>query len=59
MDNNLIEEIKEFLKNMKLSSYGIASYISLLPQKILTAREISRSSNVPGGRIYEVGSMFY
>lgn len=54
MDNNLIEELKEFLKNMKLSSYGIASYISLLPTKILTAREISKRSNVPGGRIYEV-----
>lgn len=54
MDNSLIEELKEFLKNMKLSSYGVASYISLLPTNILTAREISKRSNVPGGRIYEV-----
>ncbi len=54
MDNNLIEELKEFLKNMKLSSYAIASYISLLPTNILTAKEISKRSSVPGGRIYEV-----
>jgi sugar-specific transcriptional regulator TrmB len=54
MDNALIEELEEFLKNLKVSSYGIASYMSLLPSNTFTAREICKRSGVPGGRIYEV-----
>ncbi|MFX0071052.1 MAG: TrmB family transcriptional regulator [Candidatus Hermodarchaeota archaeon] len=54
MSEDLITELKEFLKSLKISTYEVNSYISLLPTKNLTAREISKESGVPSGRIYEV-----
>jgi len=54
LSKNLIVELKEFLKNSKLSNYEINSYMTLLYSDILTAREISGKSGVPSGRIYEV-----
>ncbi len=54
MSKKIIVELKEFLKNSKLSNYEINSYITLLHSDILTAREICGKSGVPSGRIYEV-----
>jgi len=54
MSNNVREEIENFLKNAKLSSYEINAFISLLYSKELTAKEISERAKVPTGRIYEI-----
>ena len=54
MSNNVIDEIDNFLKNAKLSSYEINAFITLLYSKELTAKEVSEKANVPTGRIYEI-----
>jgi len=54
MSNQVIQELKEFLRNSDLSSYEINTYMTLLISNNLTAREISEKSHVPIGRIYEV-----
>ena len=48
------EEVREFLKNSKLSNYEIQAYLTLLSFNNLTARELSKKSKVPTGRIYEI-----
>lgn len=55
MSDQTIEEIKKFLENVNLNNYEINSYLTLLiSSRILTAKEISKRSNVPTGRIYEI-----
>lgn len=54
MSKDLIEEFRAFFYKLKLSNYEINVYITLLNSKSLTAREISRKSGVPRGRIYDV-----
>lgn len=54
MSNNLMNELKEFLKKLDLPNYEINAYMVLLQSNNLTAREISSKSKVPSGRIYEV-----
>ncbi|HUX98524.1 MAG TPA: helix-turn-helix domain-containing protein [Candidatus Deferrimicrobium sp.] len=53
-NNQIIEELKTFLKNSKLSTYEIKAYITLLSVNNLTAREISKRGRIPTGRIYDV-----
>ncbi|MHA2431593.1 MAG: hypothetical protein ACXACC_11280 [Promethearchaeota archaeon] len=40
MSEELIKEVKEFLRNSNLSNYEINTYITLLNSNNLTAREI-------------------
>ena len=54
MSNNVKEDIDNFLKNAKLSSYEINAFITLLYSKEMTAKEISERARVPTGRIYEI-----
>ncbi|MFX1498456.1 MAG: TrmB family transcriptional regulator [Promethearchaeota archaeon] len=54
MSNNLIIQIRQFLKNGNLSNYEVNVYIELLQSSNLTARELSEKSDVPTGRIYEI-----
>lgn len=54
MSNEIIQELREFLRSANLSNYEINTYITLLKSNNLTAREISEESNVPTGRIYEI-----
>jgi sugar-specific transcriptional regulator TrmB len=46
MTNQLIQKLKEFLRNSDLSSYEINAYIALLISNNLTAREISEKSQI-------------
>ncbi len=50
----ILEELKTFLKNAKLSTYEIKIYVTLLSSNNLTARELCKASRVPIGRIYDV-----
>ncbi len=54
MSNNLLDEVKEFLKNARLTNYEIKIYMTLLQTNNLNARDLSRKSGVPVGRIYDV-----
>ena len=54
MSDSLIKELDDFLKSANLSSYEINTYLTLLKHNTLTAREISKESSVPIGRIYEI-----
>lgn len=54
MSDALIKELKEFLKSANLSNYEANAYLTLLKHDVLTAREISKKSDVPIGRIYEI-----
>ncbi len=54
MSNQVIQELKVFLRNSDLSNYEINTYMALLISNNLTAREVSENSNVPIGRIYEI-----
>ncbi|MFX1236161.1 MAG: TrmB family transcriptional regulator [Promethearchaeota archaeon] len=57
MSENLIEDLKDFLNDSNLSTYETNAYIALLMTSKIdppTARKISKQSNVPSGRIYEV-----
>ncbi len=54
MSNEIILELKNFLRSANLSNYEIKTYTTLLSSNNLTARELSRKSNVPTGRIYEI-----
>jgi len=49
----LLEELKEFLTSANLTNYEIKAFIALLKSKTLNAREISKESGVPVGRIYD------
>ncbi|MHA2294325.1 MAG: TrmB family transcriptional regulator [Candidatus Hodarchaeales archaeon] len=51
---NVIDDVREFLIRSKLSTYCINAFLSLQNSSNLTAKELSRSSGVPIGRIYEV-----
>lgn len=48
------DELKGFLKDSDLSNYEINAFLTLLKSNPLTAKEISSTSEVPVGRIYEV-----
>ena len=52
--NDILAEIREFLKNAYLTTYEINTYLILLRSDDLTARELSEASEVPIGRIYEI-----
>ncbi|MHA1377420.1 MAG: TrmB family transcriptional regulator [Candidatus Helarchaeota archaeon] len=52
--DDLITELRKFLKSTKLSNYEIKAYLTLLKNNDLTAREISRKADIPTGRIYDV-----
>lgn len=54
MSNEIILELKNFLRSANLSNYEINTYITLLKSNNLTARKLSEKSNVPTGRIYEI-----
>lgn len=54
MTEDLVERVREFLTNSDLSNYEINTYLTLMQSNILTAREISKKSGVPNGRIYEI-----
>lgn len=54
MAEDLIDELREFLSKLKLSNYEINAYIALLNSKSLSARELTKKSNVPRGRIYDI-----
>ncbi len=54
MSDSLIKELDDFLKSANLSSYEANAYLTLLKRDTLTAREITKESNVPIGRIYEI-----
>ena len=54
MSDTLINELFGFLKSADLSSYETSTYLTLLKYDTLTAREISKKSNVPIGRIYDI-----
>lgn len=54
MSDPLVKELFDFLKSADLSSYEINTYITLLKYDTLTARDISKKSNVPIGRIYDI-----
>ncbi|NHI94840.1 MAG: TrmB family transcriptional regulator [Candidatus Lokiarchaeota archaeon] len=53
-NQSLLEELKEFLRNANFTTYEIRAYNVLLTINNMTAREISKKSGVPNGRIYEV-----
>ncbi|MFX0043765.1 MAG: TrmB family transcriptional regulator, partial [Candidatus Hodarchaeota archaeon] len=50
----ILVEIREFLKNAYLTTYEVNTYLILLRSDDLTARELSEASEVPIGRIYEI-----
>jgi len=52
--HELLNEIEEFLKSLKLSNYEIRVYLALIKADSLNAKELSRKADVPSGRIYEV-----
>ncbi|HEY0088094.1 MAG TPA: helix-turn-helix domain-containing protein [Candidatus Lokiarchaeia archaeon] len=60
MSNDLIKNLKEFLSNANLTTYEINAFLTLLEHSTqsgtsgIDAKKISKNSNVPGGRIYEV-----
>lgn len=54
MVGSLIKELNDFLRSANLSSYESSAYLTLLKYDTLTAREISKKSSVPIGRIYEI-----
>jgi len=54
MSQELNDDFKILLKKAKLSSYEINAYLTLLKSSNFTARELSKQSNIPTGRIYEV-----
>jgi len=54
MSKETLSEIKRLLKSIKLSSYEIKAYLTLLRFNELSARDLSQQSNIPIGRIYEV-----
>ena len=54
MSQELNDDFKKLLKRAKLSSYEINAYLTLLKSLDLTARELSKQSTIPTGRIYEV-----
>ncbi len=54
MSEPVLDELKQFLRKLKLNNYEISSYSTLLRSEELTAREICQKSRVPNGRIYEV-----
>jgi sugar-specific transcriptional regulator TrmB len=54
MLDSLSQELSDFLKSANLSNYEIRAYITLLKYDTSTAREISKKSNVPIGRIYNI-----
>lgn len=54
MSVEIIEDLRAFLKNARLSTYEINSFIVLLCSNDLTAKEICFKTGIPTGRIYEV-----
>lgn len=54
MSVEIIEDLKVFLKNARLSTYEINAFIVLSSSNDLTAKEICVKAGIPTGRIYEV-----
>ncbi len=54
MSFELLSNLQEFLTKAKLSTYCVNAFLSLQNSKELTAKDLSKMSNVPIGRIYEV-----
>ena len=54
MSGEIVNELIEFLKSSALSNYEINAFTALLNSNALTAKEISKISRVPTGRIYEI-----
>lgn len=57
MTEEFVKDLKELLNDANLSTYEINTYITLLKASQFTpptARQISKESGVPSGRIYEV-----
>ena len=54
MSDTVTKELTDFLKSANLSNYETSAYLTLLKSDSLTARDISKKSNVPIGRIYEI-----
>ena len=54
MTTELIEQLREFLISTNLSTYCINAYLTLVTSSDLNAKEISRRSKVPIGRVYEI-----
>lgn len=53
--DELLSEIDDFLKSLKLSNYEIRVYLELVQtDETLNARNLSLRAEVPSGRIYEV-----
>ncbi len=52
--HELLNEIDDFLKSLKLSNYEIRVYLALIKAETLNAKDLSRRADVPSGRIYEV-----
>ncbi len=50
----IIEDLRAFLKNARLSTYEINALIVLLRSNDLAAKEICVKANIPTGRIYEI-----
>jgi sugar-specific transcriptional regulator TrmB len=53
-DEDVLEDLSEFFKMMNLSNYEIDCYITLLNSEQLAAREVTKESGVPIGRVYDV-----
>ncbi len=51
---NTRRELTDFLKNAKLSTYEIKSFMTLLFSNTMTARDLCEKAKVPNGRIYEI-----
>ncbi len=51
---DFFEEVREFLTKSKLSTYCINAFLALQSSSNMMAKEISKNSGVPIGRIYEV-----
>jgi sugar-specific transcriptional regulator TrmB len=54
MSFSFIGELTEFLARAKLSTYCINAFVTLQNSSNITAKEISKFSGVPIGRIYEI-----
>lgn len=52
--NQLLKDLEDFLKSLKLSNYEIRGYLALLKSEYLTAKELGRKAKIPIGRIYDV-----
>ena len=54
MSNQIPDSIKDSLKNIGLTDYEIAIYLTLISKGPMDARELSEASGVPYSRIYNI-----